>query len=227
MRAYRTLWPRTAHAWRLCILEAGCGSNSAFRFPQNVHIIGLDVSERQLQLNEKLAERHLGDVQSYVFPPNCFDMIVCWNVLEHLQEPEKALRNFATWLAPGGIMILALPNVLSTSGLATKFSPHWLHVWWYRNVGRNPDAGKNGRGPFKTFLAWSISMPRLRQFAAEHDLSVLFAKRYPTYGGGKARTRRLRLLFSLASVPVTVVTLGGISAFKDAMMLVLQRANSD
>jgi len=76
------------------ILEAGCGSNSAFTFQKNAYIVGIDISERQLQLNTSLDEKHQGDLQHYSFPPNSFDIIICWNVLEHLQHPESVLLIF-------------------------------------------------------------------------------------------------------------------------------------
>ena len=72
---------------KVCILEAGCGSNSAFEIPDNAHIVGLDVFARQLESNGSLDEKHQGDFQDYTFPSNSFDVIICWNVLEHLPRP--------------------------------------------------------------------------------------------------------------------------------------------
>lgn len=204
------------------ILEAGSGSNSAFDFADNSYLVGLDIEQQQLERNETLDEKHQGDVQNYSFPPDSFDMIICWNVLEHLPRPDKALDNFAKWLAPGGIIILALPNLLSTIGLATKYTPHWFHIFWYRHVCHVADAGKDGRGPFRTFLRPCLSLPRLKQFAEERGLSTRFTKAY----GGKGRKGmggRLRSCFKMASYPLEILSLCRISASKDAIMVVFEK----
>ena len=207
---------------RVRVLEAGCGSNSAFRFEPNVHITGLDLSESQLQRNTTLDEKHQGDLQTYAFPAGSFDMIICWNVLEHLPQPEKALDRFAQWLAPNGVMILALPNVRSATGLATKFTLHWFHVWWYRHICHFANAGKNGHGPFPTYLRASLSLPRLAKYAEERRLRVLFSKAYGPKGR-KGKGERVREAYRWLCLPAQVLTLGKVSAFNDSVMLVLQK----
>ena len=78
----------------LKVLEAGCGSSSRITIGQDAYIVGIDISEKQLERNSSLNGKLLGDIQSYDLPVSHFDVVVCWNVLEHLREPERALRNF-------------------------------------------------------------------------------------------------------------------------------------
>ncbi|MGH7391354.1 MAG: class I SAM-dependent methyltransferase [Candidatus Rokuibacteriota bacterium] len=40
-----------------------------------------------------------------------FDVIVCADVLEHLVDPESALARLVTHLAPGGAVVVSIPNV--------------------------------------------------------------------------------------------------------------------
>ncbi|HSE91868.1 MAG TPA: methyltransferase domain-containing protein, partial [Methylomirabilota bacterium] len=40
-----------------------------------------------------------------------FDVIVCADVLEHLADPESALERLVTHLAPGGAVVVSIPNV--------------------------------------------------------------------------------------------------------------------
>ena len=47
-----------------------------------------------------------------------FDYIICADVLEHLRDPLRMLGDFRTRLAPGGALILSLPN-----------SGHWYFRW--------------------------------------------------------------------------------------------------
>src|SRR5258708_26398160 len=109
------------------VLEAGCGSASNLNFAGQVQLVGIDISEKQLARNTVLHEKIVGDVQSYEFPPDSFDAIICSDVLEHLSQPELPLRQFAHAIKPGGLVILTLPNVLSLKGFVTKILPHTFH----------------------------------------------------------------------------------------------------
>ena len=98
------------------VLEAGCGSSRHIELGDRARIVGIDISEEQLARNDRLDRKILGDVQTHDFAPECFDLIVCWDVLEHLPEPERALRSFARASKAGGVILLALPNVFSLKG---------------------------------------------------------------------------------------------------------------
>jgi Methyltransferase domain len=46
--------------------------------------------DRALDEIHRLIERELGDIESYDLPAEDFDVVVCWNVFEHLPHPERA-----------------------------------------------------------------------------------------------------------------------------------------
>jgi SAM-dependent methyltransferase len=50
--------------------------------------------------------------------------IVCWHSLEHLREPGRALHALTARLAPGGVLIVAVPNWSSLQ--ARAFGEDWL-----------------------------------------------------------------------------------------------------
>jgi SAM-dependent methyltransferase len=50
--------------------------------------------------------------------------IVFWHSLEHLREPGDALAHAARLLMPGGLLVLALPNIASRQ--AERFGDRWL-----------------------------------------------------------------------------------------------------
>ena len=158
----------------LRVLEAGCGSASNLELPGEVCLVGVDISEKQLARNTVLHEKIVGDIQRYEFPPDSFDAIICWDVLEHLSQPELALRQFARAIKPGGLVILKLPNVLSLKGLVTKFLPHTFHVLVYRYIYGDKNAGKNDTVPFKTYLRFCISAGAIQKQAAQLGLETAF-----------------------------------------------------
>ena len=156
------------------VLEAGCGSAAHVRFPQSSHITGIDIDTHQLARNTAVSEKILGDVETYDLPPATYDAIVCWYVFEHLNFPDHALVRFARAVKPGGVIVLALPNLMTPKGLITKYSPHWFHVAWRRYVLGRKHAGTPGHGPFPTTLPWTMTPERLLRLAACCNLDVAF-----------------------------------------------------
>jgi 2-polyprenyl-3-methyl-5-hydroxy-6-metoxy-1,4-benzoquinol methylase len=55
-----------------------------------------------------------------------FDVIVLWHTLEHLPNPWLVLQKAAERLAPGGILLIAVPNVESYDFSALKGA--WVHL---------------------------------------------------------------------------------------------------
>jgi SAM-dependent methyltransferase len=157
---------------RIEILEAGCGSASKIRFPAHARLTGIDISEKQLERNTTVDSKILGDIQTYPLADRAFDMIVCWDVLEHLPDPVAALDNFVRALAPDGLLLLALPNPASLKGLVTRLTPHGFHVWVYRHLLGQADAGTADTGPFPTHMRFATRSAALLRFAAENGLDV-------------------------------------------------------
>src|SRR5262245_53299164 len=85
------------------IYEAGGGSASFLQpnLLELANVTVLDIDEVQLQKNSYADRKVLGDVQTYAFPENSFDLIVCYNVIEHLDAPDRAVDLFFRSLAPG------------------------------------------------------------------------------------------------------------------------------
>ena len=54
------------------------------------------------------------------------DAVVMWHALEHVEGPETAIRHAATWLKPGGVLVVAVPNVGSLQ--ARIAGPQWFHL---------------------------------------------------------------------------------------------------
>jgi SAM-dependent methyltransferase len=153
------------------VLEAGCGSLTHVRFV-DPYVVGVDISREQLARNSGLAEAICADLQTWEPRADEFDVVVCWDVLEHLPEPRLALANLVRAARPGGLLILALPNVLSLKGLLAKLTPHGFHVWAYRHFWGVARAGTEGRGPFRTYLRLATAPGAMLRFARAANLQV-------------------------------------------------------
>jgi SAM-dependent methyltransferase len=151
----------------------------------------VDIDETQLKHNDYATTKILGDIQTYSFPKNSFDLIVCYNVIEHLTAPDQAIRRFCDALAPSGLIVIGAPDPRSFSGFVTRVTPHWFHVWCYRALLRSPNAGKPGYAPFPVVYHPVVEPTALVSFAQGLGLRLVHQHRYeaPTSRFLKERTR--------------------------------------
>jgi SAM-dependent methyltransferase len=205
------------------VLEAGCGSQSRVQLPARRTLVGIDIEQRQLDRNTALDEKILGDLQSFATPVQGFDLILCWDVIEHLPEPMKALERLTAALNPGGSLVLAFPNLWSLKGLVTKFTPYAVHAFFYRFV-----VGDKRRhdewDQFPTFLRASIAPRRLRAWAAQHGFEVVYDEVYegPVQAGLRSRSRWLDLGFAALGLVSRVLSLGQLDLGLSDCILVLR-----
>ncbi len=177
---------------RLAIYEAGGGSSSFL--PMDVlgrsHVTVVDIDEDQVRNNTYADEAILGDVQTYRFGPGTFDVVICYNVIEHLPDVEAALLNFRDALKQGGMILIGAPNPHSLSGVVTKYSPHWFHVWFYRYVRGEKHAGLPGEAPFRTFFHPLVTLSNLDAFAKTHGLEVIYRREFESPRFPEMRMRK-------------------------------------
>jgi SAM-dependent methyltransferase len=61
-----------------------------------------------------------------LFPPEHFEVVTMWHTLEHIPDPVAALRTVEHWLVPGGLAVVAVPNIASLQ--ARLGGPLWFHL---------------------------------------------------------------------------------------------------
>lgn len=157
------------------VLDVGCGSALRITLPSNIYICGIDISKRQLQNNLQLNEKICADIQSFDFVSSNFDIAIAWFVLEHLQNPDKALINILKALRRGGIIIIGAPYCFSVLSLLTKFTPLWFHILADRYIFNDKKFCEDTHLLFKTFLRFSISPHALKNFASKNNLSIEYS----------------------------------------------------
>lgn len=161
----------------LDVLEIGGGSASYVAVPGARYTV-LDPDPASVSRNGYAAEVLIGDAQTFAFQGAHFDIVVFWNVLEHVAEPDRAVLNAVGALRPGGLLIVRGPLVRSLKALVTRITPHWFHVLFYRRVLGHARAGEPGRAPFPTALAGSADADALIAALGSEGFGVVFEERY-------------------------------------------------
>lgn len=211
----------------LAIYEAGGGSTSFLPIEvlDRAHVTVVDIDAEQITNNDYADVKILGDIQTHRFAPDSFDLITCYNVIEHLPDVEAALLGFCAALRQGGLILIGAPNPHSLSGFVTRYSPHWFHVWYYRHVRGDKNAGLPGHAPFPTFFHPLVSLPRLEAFAAANGLRVVLKRTYesPRYPEMRARKPGLAALIDDVAAVINLFSLSGRDVRHGDYHVVLQK----
>jgi ubiquinone/menaquinone biosynthesis C-methylase UbiE len=110
---------------------------------------GIDVSRemvhraRQRMTGHPLERRckfALGDVERLQYATGSFDAVLCMGVLEYLPRYSTALAEIRRVLAPGGVVVLTLPNRASTYHIA-RSAYMGLRATGRRLLGRGASTG--------------------------------------------------------------------------------------
>jgi SAM-dependent methyltransferase len=209
----------------LRVLEAGCGSLSNIRLGGNVHIVGIDVSAEALAQNTTIHEGIHANLETSDLGDSKYDLIVCWDVLEHLADPTNVVRKFLTTVTPGGLVLLAFPNVLSLKSLVAKYTPLSFHLFVQRLLYGERAGISPGYEVCPTYLCYAIAPRSITKLATRHGFAVdLFF----TYESGMQRRFREKFglvgkLWQVVRLLVRVLSVGIIDADATDCVLILRR----
>lgn len=95
------------------ILDAGCGTGlfSAEAVKRGGKVTSLDLGEKLLKEVSKKCKSKLvvGSVTDIPFKDNSFDIVICTEVIEHTDDPIKAISELCRVVKPGGQLIITTP----------------------------------------------------------------------------------------------------------------------
>jgi SAM-dependent methyltransferase len=189
----------------LRILEAGCGNRWALKLEGVPYTFtGVDVDERALEIRKaslREGDRVLyGDLRDKnLFDAGQFDVINNSFVLEHVDGAEQVLDNFRHWLAPGGLLVLKIPDRNSVYGFVTRRTPLWVHVLYKKYVCGMKNAGKPGFDPYPTFYDRVVSREGIHAYCRANGCKIRAEAGYANY------LPRKPIVHALASAVVNVV----------------------
>jgi SAM-dependent methyltransferase len=215
--------------WReLAIYEAGGGSTSFLPFDvmDRADITVVDIDAEQIRNNDYAHRKILGDIQTYRFAPDSFDLVICYNVIEHVPDVEATLEGFFEAIKLGGLIMIGAPNPRSLSGIITKYSPHWFHVWFYRHIRGDQNAGQPGHAPFPTVFHPLVTLSRLESFAEAHGLEVVYRRTFesPRYPEMRIKKPALARLIDAAAAALNFMLPGSTDVRHGDYHIILRRS---
>ncbi len=127
---------------------------------QNLRLHGIEVSRDDLRvaMNRAGSARApasfhfvLSVAESLPFRDGGFDAVVCSEVVEHLPDPDAAIREMSRVLSPGGVLALTTPNAGNKLHKLRKFLPgsmkarsdQWRNAQQEINIERGTAEGTN------------------------------------------------------------------------------------
>jgi SAM-dependent methyltransferase len=122
------------------IFEIGCGTGETLSYIKNVkHAkwtggIELTKNTKKIKKNKDLDLIIYGDIENTILPfkKASLDIILCLDVLEHLNNPWAVLKKLRAYLKKDGVIICSIPNVRNYKVL---FPLLFLDNWNYSENG--------------------------------------------------------------------------------------------
>lgn len=131
-----------------CILDCACGRGfylNYYRTVSDVRLVGLELEEEIIR-KAHTNVGHLpdvtltrGNIYALPFPDDYFDGVILSEILEHIDDDVRGLREVWRVLKPGGVVAITVPNANY---------PFWwdpinktLETWWNTKIRTGPLAG--------------------------------------------------------------------------------------
>jgi SAM-dependent methyltransferase len=111
------------------VLEIGCGLGHLLAwFSEDYQVAGTDINDwalEQARMNVPQGDfsRHSAE-DLRAFEDAAFQIVIAKHVVEHLAHPEAAIQEMSRVLAPGGLLVLATPNL--DSAMRARKKERWI-----------------------------------------------------------------------------------------------------
>ena len=114
------------------ILDVGSGCRPTLdraQLPSGCTYVGLDLSEEELRKAPAGSYDELVTADATHALPHLrerFDLVLSYQVLEHVKPLERAFANFHSYLRPGGWLVTEFSGTFSLFGMVNRALPHRL-----------------------------------------------------------------------------------------------------
>ncbi len=178
------------------VLDVGCGDgyhlfvfNTDEGVRKTVSFRGVDISGLHIEVARRVA-RTLGfenmqfeerPAEDLGYPNESFDVVLCSDVVEHLENPGKCLAEIFRVLMPGGTAIITTPN---PSSIVVRMAD------WMRQIGFRPRAQGPEDDPRHGGHISLLGLKEWTRMAEETGFEVSAVRRGALLFGGYAYNRR-------------------------------------
>jgi SAM-dependent methyltransferase len=96
------------------VLDAGCGLGEVLAdMPDGYNLFGFDFASSNVEFTKRRlgarADVKQGSIYEIPFPDASMDAVLCLEVLEHIEDDARGVRDIARVLKPGGVLIVGVP----------------------------------------------------------------------------------------------------------------------
>jgi O-antigen biosynthesis protein len=128
----RYLWAASLAA-DLDVIDAGCGTGYGSEILAEAgarRVVGVDISQEAIDYASSASshartEFSLGSLHALPFDDASFDLAVCFEVIEHVEDQPLAIRELRRVLRPGGVLAISSPN----RDVYPPGNPHHVHEY--------------------------------------------------------------------------------------------------
>jgi 2-polyprenyl-3-methyl-5-hydroxy-6-metoxy-1,4-benzoquinol methylase len=99
------------------VLDAGCGTGYGAAILSDAgarHVVGVDIASAVVEAARSNETAMLtferGDIARLSYPDASFDLVTCFEVIEHVPDPGAVLGELARVLGPSGVLAISSPN---------------------------------------------------------------------------------------------------------------------
>jgi len=140
------------------LLDVGCATGLFIREAHQAgyQVTGLEASEWAVARARERCGRAATIVSGFLektdLPPQSFDVITAWDVLEHVSRPTEIAQRLRGWLADDGWLFLNVPDI--ESRIARLMGKRWVlllreHLWYYSPATMSALLGRTGFEPIR------------------------------------------------------------------------------
>lgn len=110
-----------------CVLDVGCGDGTFMKAAQKRgwKTVGTELNVERFSDSSFSVFVDLAQIKEN-YGVESFDAITLWHTLEHFRNPREILSDAFELLAPGGVMLIAVPDAYGLQ--ARTFGKYWLHL---------------------------------------------------------------------------------------------------
>lgn len=156
------------------LLDVGCGAGFFLQLAAQTgySVRGVEISPyaadyARFKLGLPVFKGELGDVD---FPPESFDIITLWHVLEHVKDPKAFLRQVNHLLKTNGLLAVEVPNIGSSAarvaGINWELMAPKEHFYYFNRASLQQYLEESGFSIVKTHsFVWTTPAMLLRDLA--------------------------------------------------------------